>query len=86
MHGRRAKEARLTCGFDTTDVWVRWRLYVYHNRCHDGEVWLAFKTAQGLVLLEQNERWPDGLLLGEIQTRMRNGEFEDRIVPIVERS
>ncbi len=29
---------------------------------------------------------PNGVLLGEVRTRIVNGKFEDRIVPIVERS
>src|SRR5271169_6249555 len=75
--------------FDSDDVRVRWMLYRYHNRRHDGEVWLAFQTPTGLLLMEQSEKWPDpenSTLLGEVQTRIVNSKFEDRIVPIVERS
>jgi hypothetical protein len=73
--------------FDTDDARIRWMLYRYHNRCHDGEIWLAFETPNGVALREQSDRWPDGgVLLGEVQTRIINGGFEDRIVPIVERS
>jgi len=72
--------------FDTGDVRVRWMLYRYHNRCHDGEIWFVFSTPSGVVLTEQSGKWPDGVLLGEVQTRIVNGKFEDRIVPIMERS
>ena len=41
--------------FDTSDVRVRWALYRYHNRRHDGEVWLAFQTPRGIHLMEQSE-------------------------------
>jgi hypothetical protein len=72
--------------FDTTDVRVRRILYRYHNRCHSGEIWLAFQTARGILLMEQSGRPDDGILLGEVQTQIINGKFQDRIVPIVERS
>ncbi len=73
--------------FDISDPGVRWRLYVYHNRSHDGEIWLAFQTPRGILLMEQSGRWPDdSVLLGEVQTRIIDGKFVDRIVPIVERS
>jgi len=74
--------------FDMSDPGVRWRLYFYHNRSHDGEIWLAFQTpCRGILLMEQSGRWPDGsMLLGEVRTQMVDGKFEDRIVPIVERS
>ena len=46
-----------------------------------------FSTPSGVVLTEQSGKFPeDGWLLGEVQTRIVNGKFEDRIVPIVERS
>jgi|SRR5258705_9574000 len=62
-------------------------LYYFHNRKHRGEVWLAFQTPTGLLLMEQSDKWPDdSILLGEIQTQSINGEFVDEIVPIVARS
>ena len=39
------------------------------------------------MLMEHSDRFPDdSVLLGEVQTRIVNDGFEDRIVPIVERS
>jgi hypothetical protein len=81
---RQQNVASLT--FDTGDVRVRWMFYRYHNRCHDGEIWLAFQTTRGILLMEQSERWPDGVLLGEVQTRIVADKFEDCIVPVAERS
>jgi hypothetical protein len=73
--------------FDMSDVLVRWKLYRYHNRSHDGEIWLAFSTPSGLLLMEQNSRWPDdSKLLGEVRTRIFNEEFVHDIVPLQERS
>ena len=69
------------------DVRIRWLLHVYHNRRHDGEIWLAFNTPGGLLLMEQSGRWPDdSILLGEIRTRIINDDFVDDIVPLQERS
>jgi hypothetical protein len=62
-------------------------LYYFHNRKHRGEVWLAFQTPTGLLLMEQSGKWPDdSVLMGEMQSRVINGEFVDEIVPVVERS
>jgi hypothetical protein len=74
---------------DKSNPKISLALYYFHNRRHDGEVWLAFQTPNGTTLMEQSDKWPDpasSVLLGEIQTRIINKEFEDRIVPIVERS
>lgn len=57
---------------------------MYNNRRHDGEIWLAWKTARGLVLAEQSAK-VDGELLGEIRTRMIDGEYVHDIVPLQER-
>jgi hypothetical protein len=73
--------------FDMSDVRVRWQLYRYHNRSHDGEVWLALQTGRGILLMEQSGRWPDdSKLLGEVRTRIINDEFVHDIVPLQERS
>jgi hypothetical protein len=75
--------------FDTTDVRVRWQLYRYHNRSHDGEIWLAFRTPTGILLMEQNGRWPEpegSELLGEVRTRVIEGKFVDDIIPLQERN
>src|SRR5882757_5897446 len=56
--------------FDMSDVRVRWQLYRYHNRCHNGEVWLVFSTSNVVRLMEQSGRFPDdSVLLGEVRTR-----------------
>jgi hypothetical protein len=76
-----------THNFDMSDLRVRRMLYHYHNRRHDGEIWFAFLTPTGVTITEQSNRWPDdSVLLGEVETRMTAGKFEDRIVPIVARS
>lgn len=76
-----------THNFDMRDVRVRRMLYHYHNRRHDGEIWYAFLTPNGVAIMEQSSRWPDdSALLGEVQTQTVNGEFLDEVVPIVERS
>jgi len=73
--------------FDMSDVRVRWQLYRYNNRRHDGEVWLVFSTTNGIMLMEQSGRWPDdSKLLGEVRTRIINDEFVHDIVPLQERS
>ncbi|SRR6266446_1154970 len=73
--------------FDMSDVRVRWQLYHYHNRSHDGEIWFALQTAKGILLVEQTDEWPEGSqLLGEIRTRMVEGRFVDDIIPLQERS
>lgn len=69
-----------------TDARIRWMLYRYHNRAHDGEIWLAFNTPRGLLLLEQSGRWPDNsMILGEVQTRIINDDFVDDILSLQER-
>jgi hypothetical protein len=73
--------------FDMSDVRVRWQLYRYRNRSHDGEVWLALQIGQGVLLMEQSGKWPDdSKLLGEVRTRLVNDEFVHDIVPLQERS
>ena len=73
--------------FDTSDVRVRWQLYRYNNRRHDGEVWLVFSTHNGVMLMEQSSRFPDdSALLGEVRTRIINEEFVHEIVPLQQRS
>jgi hypothetical protein len=73
--------------FDMSDVRVRWQLYRYNNRRHDGEVWLVFSTPNGVVLMEQSGRFPDdSVLLGEVRTRIINDEFVHEIVPLQQRS
>lgn len=64
--------------FDMTNVWVRWALYKYHNRRHDGEIWFAYKSPRG-VLLTTDLRERD--FLGEVRTRIIDGKFVDDIVP-----
>jgi hypothetical protein len=62
-------------------------LYYYYNRRHRGEIWLAFRTPRGITLQEQTGKAPeDGVLLGEVETRVVDGKFENRIVPVRERS
>jgi hypothetical protein len=75
--------------FDMTDVRVRWQLYRYQNRRHDGEIWLAFRTPTGILLMEQSGRWPEpktSELLGEVRTRVIDGELVDDIIPLRQRS
>jgi hypothetical protein len=73
--------------FDMSDVRVRWQLYRYNNRRHDGEVWLVLSTPNGVMLMEQSGRFPDdSTLLGEVQTRMFDGELVHEIVPLQQRS
>src|SRR6266481_5822986 len=73
--------------FDMSDVRVRWMLYRYHNRSHNGEIWLALQTDKGIVLMERTGERPHGSkLLGEIRTRMVDGRFVDDIIPLQERS
>jgi hypothetical protein len=71
-----------------SDVQVRWQLYRYHNRSHRGEIWLAFRTAAGILLMEETGQWPEperSQLLGEIRTQIVDGEFVDDIVPLQQR-
>jgi hypothetical protein len=73
--------------FDMSDVRVRWQLYRYHNRSHNGEIWLALQTDKGIVLMERTGERPHGSkLLGEIRTRIVEGEFVDDIIPLQQRS
>lgn len=73
--------------FDMSDVRVRWQLYRYNNRRHDGEIWLVFSTPNGVMLMEQSGRFPDDSgLLGEVRTRIIKDEFVHDIVPLQERS
>lgn len=73
--------------FDMSDVRVRWQLYRYNNRRHDREICLVFSTPNGVMLMEQSGRFPDdSALLGEVQTRMIDGEFVHEIVPLQQRS
>jgi hypothetical protein len=75
--------------FDMTDVRIRRMLYRYHNRAHDGEIWLAFRTPTGILLMEQNGQWPESegsKLLGEVRTRLIGGEFVDDIIPLQHRN
>jgi hypothetical protein len=64
--------------FDMTNRGVRWCLYVYNNRRHDGEIWFAYKSPHGVMLtteLREND------LLGEVRTRFIDGKFVHDIVP-----
>ena len=73
--------------FDMSDVRVRWMLYRYHNRSHNGEIWLALQTDKGIVLMERTGERPHGSkLLGEIRTRIVEGEYVDDIIPLQQRS
>jgi hypothetical protein len=56
--------------FDTNDRLVRWRLYVYNNRRHGREIWLAWQTARGLVLAEQSVRVDGELFCEEVAERI----------------
>jgi hypothetical protein len=49
--------------FDMTDIGVRRMLYHYHNRRHDEESWFAFLTSNGVTIMEQSNKWPDGVLI-----------------------
>jgi hypothetical protein len=74
---------------DKSNPRVSWALYYFHNRKHDGEVWLAFQTPTGLLLMEQSDKWPDpevSVLVGEIESQIVNGVFVDRIIPLREKS
>jgi hypothetical protein len=55
-----------------------------YDLSHDGEIWLAWNTARGLVLAEQSAQ-VDGELLGEIRTRVIDGDYVHDIVPVQER-
>jgi hypothetical protein len=62
-------------------------LYRYHNRRLDGEIWYAVSTPNDLMLIEQNDRIPDGgVLLGEIYTRIVDDKFVDTVVPLKDRT
>ena len=74
---------------DESNPRISLALYYFHNRRHDGEIWLAFQTPTGLLLMEQSGKWPDpngSVLLGEIEFQAVKGVFEDRIIPFRERS
>jgi hypothetical protein len=75
--------------FDLSNRWVRWALYRYRIRSHDGEIWIAFRTPSGVLLMEQNGKWPEpegSELLGEVRTRVIEGKFVDDIIPLPERN
>jgi hypothetical protein len=67
--------------FDTTNRWVRWMLYVYNNRRYDGEIWLAVRQRGRMFVVEQTACPNDAEVLGEIRTRMIDGEYVHDIVP-----
>jgi hypothetical protein len=72
--------------FDTTNRWVRWMLYVYNNRRHDGEIWLAVRQSGRMFLVEQTACPGDAEVLGEVRTRIVAGEFIHDIGPLQQRS
>jgi hypothetical protein len=46
-------------------------LHWWLDRRHDGEVCYLFQTSDGLRLVEQNGKYPDGtMLLGEFEARL----------------
>src|SRR6266478_9142529 len=74
-----------------SDKWVRWKLYVYSNRRHDGEIWLAAQRQSAepylrMFLVEQNDCPSDAEVLGEVRTRLIDGAFVHDIIPLQKRS
>jgi hypothetical protein len=72
--------------FDMSDVCVRRMLYVFHNRKHDGEIWLAARRQGRMFLVEQSECPSDVEVLGEVESKIVDGEFVDDIASLQRRS
>lgn len=70
----------------TTNRWVRWMLHVYNNRRHDGEIWLAVQRRGRMFVVEQTACPGDVEVLGEVRTRMIDGEYVHDIVPLQQRT
>src|SRR6266436_8753780 len=69
------------------NVQERWLLYKYNNARFDGEIWLAFMTPNGLRLSPIDGKFPeDGVLLGEVHTRIAGNTFVHTAKPLRERS
>src|SRR5271165_5469376 len=72
--------------FDLTDIGVRSALFHFHNRRHDGEVWLWVRQLGRIFPVEQSH-CPEGAeVLGEIESKIVGDRFVDEIVPMRQRS
>lgn len=69
-----------------TTEWEHRMLYSWHNHRYDGEVYLAFMTSDGLRLVEQHDKFPAGVILGEFESDVVDGKFVYEILPVRERT
>jgi hypothetical protein len=72
--------------FDLADVRVRLALHHFHNRRHDGEVWLWVRHLGRTFPVEQSQCPKDAEVLGEIESKIVGDGFVDKIVPLRQRT
>ena len=69
-----------------TDIGVRRALFHFHNRCHNGEVWLWVRREGREFPVEQSQCPMDAVVFGEIESKIVGDWFVDQIVPLRQRT
>lgn len=71
---------------DLTNVKVRLALYHFHNRRHDGEVWLWVRHLGRTFPVEQSACPQGAEIFGELEFKIVDDEIVDTVVPVRQRS